>query len=224
MTNVLTRPDLRRMVVDWQPAPAAVSCNPLAAFVRRLAEIAFCTALLALTLPLMLVTAVAIRLEGGGPVLFRQIRIGQHGAPFHVLKSRTMRTDAEPNGPVWATVNDPRITRIGALLRRSRIDELPQLLNVLRGDMSLVGPRPERPHFVELLAREIPGYHDRAAVKPGITGWAKVHGWRGETDTQEKIPRRVECDLYYIENWSIIFDMYILAITPLALTKSENAY
>ncbi len=221
MTNVLTRPDLRRMVVDWQPAPAAVSCNPLAAFVRRLAEIAFCTALLALTLPLMLVTAVAIRLEGGGPVLFRQIRIGQHGAPFHVLKFRTMRTDAEPNGPVWATVNDPRITRIGALLRRSRIDELPQLLNVLRGDMSLVGPRPERPHFVELLAREIPGYHDRAAVKPGITGWAQVRFRYGSS--VEDARRKLEYDLYYLRHRSLLLDLLILALTVRVVLSHQGA-
>ncbi len=221
MTNVLTRPDLRRMAVDWQPAPAAVSCNPLAAFVRRLAEIAFCTALLALTLPLMLVTAVAIRLEGGGPVLFRQIRIGQHGAPFHVLKFRTMRTDAEPNGPVWATVNDPRITRIGALLRRSRIDELPQLLNVLRGDMSLVGPRPERPHFVELLAREIPGYHDRAAVKPGITGWAQVRFRYGSS--VEDARRKLEYDLYYLRHRSLLLDLLILALTVRVVLSHQGA-
>ena len=221
MTNVLTRPDLRRMAVDWQPAPAAVSCNPLAAFVRRLAEIAFCTALLALTLPLMLVTAVAIRLEGGGPVLFRQIRIGQHGAPFHVLKFRTMRTDAEPNGPVWATVNDPRITRIGALLRRSRIDELPQLLNVLRGDMSLVGPRPERPHFVELLAREIPGYHDRAAVKPGITGWAQVRFRYGSS--VEDARRKLEYDLYDLRHRSLLLDLLILALTVRVVLSHQGA-
>ena len=221
MTNVLTRPDLRRMAVDWQPAPAAVSCNPLAAFVRRLAEIAFCTALLALTLPLMLVTAVAIRLEGGGPVLFRQIRIGQHGAPFHVLKFRTMRTDAEPNGPVWATVNDPRITRIGALLRRSRIDELPQLLNVLRGDMSLVGPRPERPHFAELLAREIPGYHDRAAVKPGITGWAQVRFRYGSS--VEDARRKLEYDLYYLRHRSLLLDLLILALTVRVVLSHQGA-
>ena len=221
MTTVLTRPDLRRMAVDWQPAPAAVSCNPLAAFVRRLAEIAFCTALLALTLPLMLVTAVAIRLEGGGPVLFRQIRIGQHGAPFHVLKFRTMRTDAEPNGPVWATVNDPRITRIGALLRRSRIDELPQLLNVLRGDMSLVGPRPERPHFVELLAREIPGYHDRAAVKPGITGWAQVRFRYGSS--VEDARRKLEYDLYYLRHRSLLLDLLILALTVRVVLSHQGA-
>ena len=221
MTNVLTRPDLRRMAVDWQPAPAAVSCNPLAAFVRRLAEIAFCTALLALTLPLMLVTAVAIRLEGGGPVLFRQIRIGQHGAPFHVLKFRTMRTDAEPNGPVWATVNDPRITRIGALLRRSRSDELPQLLNVLRGDMSLVGPRPERPHFVELLAREIPGYHDRAAVKPGITGWAQVRFRYGSS--VEDARRKLEYDLYYLRHRSLLLDLLILALTVRVVLSHQGA-
>ena len=142
-----------------------------------------------------------------------------------LLKFRSMRLDAEKNGAVYATKDDPRVTRVGAIMRKARIDELPQLLNVLRGEMSFVGPRPERPEFVCELEQRIPYYRERHAVKPGITGWAQINGWRGEIDNEEKIQKRVEFDLYYIENWSVLFDLYILLKTPPALlTKNENAY
>ena len=221
MTNVLSRLELGRMSADWTPTPALPSSSPLAAITRRIAEITLCLALLLLTLPLLLATAIAIRLDSAGPVLFRQIRIGQHGAPFHVLKFRTMRPDAEPNGPVWASIDDPRITRIGAFLRRTRIDELPQLLNVLRGEMSLVGPRPERPHFVDLLAREIPGYHDRAAIKPGITGWAQVRFRYGSSVEDSR--RKLEYDLYYLRHRSLLLDLLILALTVRVVLSLQGA-
>ena len=186
-----------------------------------MAEIVFCIAMLLLTLPVMLAAAIAIRLEDGGPILFRQLRVGRYGVNFHVLKFRTMRTDAEANGPVWATLDDPRITRIGALLRKTRIDELPQLLNVLRGEMSVVGPRPERPHFVELLAREIPFYHARAAIKPGITGWAQVRFRYGSSVDDARC--KLEYDLYYLRHRSLLLDLLILALTVRVVLSLQGA-
>ena len=221
MTNVLSRLDLGRMSADWTPASALPSSGPLAAATRRMAEIVFCIAMLLLTLPVMLAAAIAIRLEDGGPILFRQLRVGRYGVNFHVLKFRTMRTDAEANGPVWATLDDPRITRIGALLRKTRIDELPQLLNVLRGEMSVVGPRPERPHFVELLAREIPFYHDRAAIKPGITGWAQVRFRYGSSVDDARC--KLEYDLYYLRHRSLLLDLLILALTVRVVLSLQGA-
>ena len=221
MTNLLGRLDLSRMSVDLQQAPAVGACSPLAAAIRRLAEIAFCIALLVLTLPVMLVAAIAILVEGGGPILFRQVRVGLHGTTFDVLKFRTMRTNAEANGPVWAALDDPRVTRVGALLRKTRIDELPQLLNVLRGDMSVVGPRPERPHFVELLASEIPGYHDRALIKPGITGWAQVQFRYGSSVDDAR--RKLEYDLYYLRHRSLLLDLLILVLTVRVVLSLQGA-
>ncbi len=221
MTNVLSRLDLGRMSADWTPAPILPSSSPLAAATRRMAEIMFCIAMLLLTLPVMLAAAIAIRLQDGGPILFRQLRVGLHGATFHVLKFRTMRTGAEPNGPVWATLDDPRITRIGAILRKTRIDELPQLLNVRRGEMSLVGPRPERPHFVELLACEIPNYHDRAALKPGITGLAQVRFRYGSSVDDAR--RKLEYDLHYLRHRSLALDLLILALTVRVVLSLQGA-
>jgi Undecaprenyl-phosphate glucose phosphotransferase len=160
--------------------------------------------------PVMLGTALAIRLGSPGPVLLRQERMGLDGRCFQLLKFRTMRADAEAaTGPVWARPDDDRRTPIGATLRRFNLDELPQLLNVLRGEMSLVGPRPERPVFVEDFRRRIPGYMLRHKVKAGMTGWAQVNGWRGDTSLE----KRIEYDLYYIERWSLFFDLEILIQT-----------
>ncbi len=157
--------------------------------------------------PLFCVVAVAIKLTSRGPVFFRQERVGLDGERFFMLKFRSMKRDAEEEtGPVWAKENDPRSTPIGALLRRSSIDELPQLWNVFTGDMSLVGPRPERPFFVDQFKRLVPKYLDRHRVKTGMTGWAQVNGLRGNTSLEE----RVKYDIYYIENWSLAFDMKIL--------------
>jgi Undecaprenyl-phosphate glucose phosphotransferase len=178
---------------------------------------------LALTLaaPVMLAIVVALKLASPGPVLYRQERMGVDGRRFRMLKFRTMRVDAEAEtGPVWARPDDPRRTWLGAFLRRWSLDELPQLFNVLRGEMSLVGPRPERPSFVEEFRRRVPGYMLRHKVKAGITGWAQINGWRGNTS----IERRIECDLYYIERWSLGFDLKILIQTFWYGFRNHNAY
>ena len=168
--------------------------------------------------PLLLVFAVLIKRDLPGPVFYWQERCGESGRPFRLIKFRTMIADAEATtGPVWAVENDPRRTRIGAFLRRHNLDELPQLWNVLKGEMSLVGPRPERPCFVEQFKEEISRYMWRHASKPGLTGWAQVSGLRGNTDIRE----RIKYDLYYLENWSLAFDFKILVKT---LFSRENAY
>ena len=165
---------------------------------------------LAIVAPVMLAIGVALKLTSPGPVLYQQERMSVDGRRFKMLKFRTMRVNAEEEtGPVWARPDDPRRTALGVFLRRTSLDELPQLFNVLRGEMSLVGPRPERPSFVEEFRRRVPGYMLRHKVKAGITGWAQINGWRGNTS----IERRIECDLYYIERWSLGFDLKILLQT-----------
>ncbi|MGE0023172.1 MAG: undecaprenyl-phosphate glucose phosphotransferase [Hyphomicrobium sp.] len=183
---------------------------------------------LVLLAPVMALVALAIKLDSRGPVLFRQKRYGFNNELIEVLKFRSMHTAlSDANADRLVTRSDPRVTRVGRFIRRTSLDELPQLFNVLTGELSLVGPRPhalaakaEDQLYNEVVAR----YFARHKVKPGITGWAQISGWRGETDTREKIEKRVEHDLYYIENWSVFFDIYILAATPFALLKSENAY
>ena len=178
-------------------------------------------AALALALPLMAGIAVLIKLLSPGPVLYRQERMGLDGRRFRMLKFRTMHVDAEAqSGPRWAVRDDPRRTRVGAFLRSTSLDELPQLVNVLRGEMSLVGPRPERPSFVEEFRRRVPGYMLRHKVKAGITGWAQINGWRGNTS----IEKRIEYDLYYIERWSLALDVKILLLTIWLGFKNRNAY
>jgi exopolysaccharide biosynthesis polyprenyl glycosylphosphotransferase len=179
--------------------------------VRRARAVAGSLLLLAHTLPLLLLVACLIKLDSRGPVLYRQDRVGLHGRVFTLLKFRTMRIDAEADGPRWATERDPRVTRFGAFLRASRIDELPQLINVLRGEMSLVGPRPERPYFVRQLVRIIPQYHERTLVLPGLTGWAQVNHRYGASveDAQAKLAY----DLCYLRNQSLLLDLHILAAT-----------
>jgi Undecaprenyl-phosphate glucose phosphotransferase len=179
--------------------------------------------------PLMLLVALAIKLDSKGPVFFKQRRYGFNNELIEIYKFRSMYTEhADATASRLVTRNDPRVTRIGRFIRKTSIDELPQLLNVVFvGNLSLVGPRP---HAVNAKAAEhlydeaVDGYFARHRVKPGITGWAQIHGWRGETDSKEKIQRRVEHDLYYIENWSLLLDLSILFKTPFALLKSENAY
>jgi exopolysaccharide biosynthesis polyprenyl glycosylphosphotransferase len=174
--------------------------------------------LLILSLPLVAVISLLIKLDSRGPVLYRQERIGESGNLFTLLKFRTMRLDAETGtGPVFARENDPRCTRFGRYLRRYNLDELPQLVNVLKGEMAMVGPRPERPFFVNKFKTEIPGYLRRHVVKPGMTGWAQVHGFRGDTSVQD----RVVYDIYYIENWSLWMDLGILLRT---FGANRNAY
>ena len=188
--------------------------------VKSLEDLIVAVALLVPALPLMALIAVGIRATSSGPVLFRQDRVTWNGERFAMLKFRTMPVDAErESGPVWSERNDRRATRFGAFLRRFSLDELPQLFNVLRGDMSLVGPRPERPEFVEQFRRRIPGYMQKHLVKAGITGWAQVNDLRGDSD----LVKRVEYDLFYIENWSIWFDLRILALTIGHVVSSDNA-
>jgi Undecaprenyl-phosphate glucose phosphotransferase len=185
-------------------------------------------ALIALS-PVMAAVAIAIKLDSKGPVLFRQPRYGFNNELVEVFKFRSMYVDKSDVAAIrLVTKHDPRVTRVGRFIRKTSLDELPQLLNVVfTGNLSLVGPRP---HALQAKAEHrlyeeaVDGYFARHRVKPGITGWAQINGWRGETDTQEKIQRRVEHDLYYIENWSLLFDIYILLRTPFALIKSENAY
>jgi Undecaprenyl-phosphate glucose phosphotransferase len=187
---------------------------------KRMTDLVVGSLGLVVAAPLMVVIALAIRATSPGPILLRQERMGLDGRRFTMLKFRTMRQDAETaSGPVWATKNDPRRTPLGAFLRRWSLDELPQLLNVLRGEMSLVGPRPERPVFVEDFRRRFPGYMLRHKVKAGVTGWAQINGWRGNTSLE----KRLEYDLYYIERWSLAFDLKILVQT-LWRAFGKNAY
>src|SRR5215210_1162967 len=179
--------------------------------------------------PVMMLVALAIKLDSGGSVFFKQKRYGFNNELIEVYKFRSMhveQTDATASKLV--TKDDPRVTRVGRFIRKTSLDELPQLINVvIKGNLSLVGPRPHAVHAKaadRLYDDAVDGYFARHRVKPGITGWAQINGWRGETDTEEKIRRRVEHDLYYIENWSVLFDLYILARTPSALAKTENAY
>jgi Undecaprenyl-phosphate glucose phosphotransferase len=199
-----------------------------AAFLKVAEDRLISAALLVLLSPLMLVIALAIKLDSRGPVFFKQKRYGFNNELIEVLKFRSMYANqADVKAEKLVTRDDPRVTRVGRFIRRASLDELPQLINVLKGDLSLVGPRPhpERAKAENRLYGEVvEGYFARHRVKPGITGWAQINGWRGETDTEEKIHRRVEHDLYYIENWSLALDLYILLRTPFAIFDAENAY
>ena len=183
----------------------------LDAAVHRLSDIVLSLALLAFTLPLMLLVAGLIVLDSPGPALYRQERVGLHGRVFTLLKFRSMRADAEARGPVWAARSDPRVTRVGAIIRLLRIDELPQLLNVLRGRMSFIGPRPERPHFVVQLERALPFYRERSMVKPGLTGWAQVNYPYGAS--VEDARAKLSYDLYYVKHRGLLLDLMILFAT-----------
>jgi len=192
-----------------------------AAVQKRALDVLIASAVLLVASPVLLLTAIGVALTSGRPVLYRQERMGLDGRTFQMIKFRTMRENAEKDtGPVWTAQDDPRRTRFGSMLRSTSIDELPQLWNVLRGDMSLVGPRPERPVFIEQFRREIPGYMLRHKVKAGCTGWAQIHGWRGNTSLHE----RVEHDIYYIQNWSLALDLRILFMTIWRGFIHRNAY
>jgi Undecaprenyl-phosphate glucose phosphotransferase len=198
------------------------------AIVKRAEDLVLTVGILFFLWPLMLLAALAVKLDSPGPIFFRQPREGFNNQRFDVLKFRSMTHDAcETDGIKQATKGDKRVTRVGRIIRATSIDELPQLLNVLKGDMSLVGPRPHAPStkaagrpFHEVVQT----YAARHKVKPGITGWAQVCGWRGETDTEEKLVKRLEHDLYYIENWSVPFDLYILVRTVFAVLFPRNAF
>jgi putative colanic acid biosynthesis UDP-glucose lipid carrier transferase len=177
--------------------------------------------LLMVTSPLFLIVSIAIKLDSPGPVFYRQKRVSWNGNPFTMLKFRTMAVDAESeSGPIWTKKNQNRTTRLGRFLRKTSLDEIPQFLNVLRGEMSIVGPRPERPYFVEQFKEEVPDYMKKHLVKAGITGWAQINGWRGDTC----LKTRIQYDLYYVENWSLWFDFKIMFMTLFKGFVHRNAY
>ncbi len=222
--NVLQYATLRADMEDVDGTPVInlshVPMEGWSSLAKRTMDIGISLAAMAVLLPFLPIVMVLIKLEDRGPLFYRQERMGLDGRSFMILKLRSMRMGAESaTGPVWAVEDDPRRTRIGAFLRRWSIDELPQLWNIFRGDMSIVGPRPERPAFVRKFRDEIPNYMLRHRVKSGLTGWAQVHGWRGNTS----IRKRIQYDLYYIENWSLRLDFQILWLT-LRRGLTKNAY
>lgn len=208
------------------PALDGFALHPAAAesTAKRVLDVTVSALLLLLLSPLLALVSLAILLDSRGPLVFAQRRTGLNGRTFAILKFRSMHVTEDGAEVRQAVHGDARITRIGRIIRKLSLDELPQLFNVLAGDMSLVGPRPHAVAHDEYYGAAIANYVLRQRVRPGITGWAQIHGWRGETDTDEKIQRRVEHDLYYIENWSVLLDLYILVRTPFALLKTENAY
>jgi exopolysaccharide biosynthesis polyprenyl glycosylphosphotransferase len=229
--NLKIFPDLFQLVVQEVTASELgglpllrvrdVSLRGWNLLVKRALDVVLASILLVLLSPLMLAVAVVVKLTSRGPVFFIQERVGVDGRPFPCVKYRTMYVDAEAqSGPVWALPRDPRTTPPGRLLRRFSVDELPQLVNVLAGDMSLVGPRPERPFFVEQFSRLIPRYEQRHQEKAGVTGWAQVNGLRGQTPIEE----RTLYDLFYVEHWSPGFDLKILIKTAGAVIRGRNAY
>jgi len=231
MLDVKVVPDLLQVIAlrarleDLDGLPVInVNDVPLQGFnsiVKRAIDVMLsAAALLVLVVPLALI-ALLVRVTSRGPVLYRQDRMGLDGKSFSIVKFRSMHDDAErETGPVWAQKDDPRVTALGSFLRKSNIDELPQLWNVLCGDMSIVGPRPERPHFVEQFKHRIPQYMLRHKVKAGLTGWAQVNGWRGNTPLE----KRIEYDLYYIENWSVRLDLKIMWLTVIKGFFHKHAY
>lgn len=188
---------------------------------KRVADIIFSLLILTVLSPVMLIIAILIKLTSPGPLFYKQKRLGLGGEVFEMLKFRSMKVDAERDtGPIWAEKDDKRVTPIGRFLRRFSLDEIPQFINVLKGDMSIVGPRPERPVFIEEFKKKIPKYMLRHKMKAGITGWAQVNGWRGKTSLE----KRLEHDLFYIENWSIAFDIKIMWLTFWKGLINKNAY
>jgi len=206
---------------SWLIFSDGFRASRLTRFVKRMLDLSFSIILAISTLPLMLLTAIAIKLDSAGPALYSQERVGENGRVFKIYKFRSMRSDAETGTPVWARDKDDRITRVGRFIRKTRLDELPQLWNVMRGDMSFVGPRPERPFFVEQLAREIPFYLQRHALRPGLTGWAQVKYQYGSTveDAMEKL----RYDLYYIKHLSVFFDLTIVLDTVKVILFGKGA-
>lgn len=196
--------------------------NPWNRFLKRSLDILFSFTVLVLISPILMLIALLVTIDSPGGVFFLQERVGMDNKPFLMIKFRTMRSDAESRGPGWTTANDPRVTRLGRFLRRYSLDELPQFMNVLIGDMSVVGPRPEQPKWVAQFQHQVPRYLRRHKEKAGITGWAQVNGLRGDTSIEE----RTRYDLYYIENWSLLFDIKIILRTALDFLsgKQENAY
>ena len=205
------RVDIKRIEVGWLLYSDGFSMGFLDRLLKRALDVSVSLVVLILVSPALIAAMIAIRLQDGGPAFYRQARVTRHGRVFQILKLRTMRVDAEKGGAAWAAVGDARITRLGTLLRRTRLDEVPQLFNVLRGQMSFVGPRPERPEFVEMLAGHLPLYRKRHAAKAGLTGWAQVNYPYGASidDARSKL----SYDLYYVKNFSILFDILIILQT-----------
>lgn len=208
-----------------------VKTSKIYLFIKRVTDITGSLAGLILLSPLLIIVGILIKIESKGPIIFSQNRIGMDGRVFKMYKLRSMVANAEElkeklmeenemSGPMFKIKDDPRITKVGRFIRKTSIDELPQLFNVLRGDMSLVGPRPERPQFVEKFKEEIPRYMIKHQVRPGLTGWAQVNGYRGDTS----IKKRIEHDLYYIENWTLGFDFKIIFLTFFKGFINKNAY
>jgi len=235
LVNIRYMPDVSSVALfdssmtDLIGVPAInLAASPLsrhAMLKKELFDRVFAAVALLVLLPLLIAIAIAVKLSSRGPVLFRQKRKGADGRVFKIYKFRTMRVHSEEHGVVkQATRNDSRITKVGAFLRRTSLDELPQFLNVLRGDMSVVGPRPHAIEHDELYRKIVRGYIHRYRIKPGITGWAQVNGYRGETDRIEKMEGRVELDLYYLKNWSFALDMRIVAATIVKGFVGTNAY
>lgn len=205
-------------VVNIRRVPLTNTANMM---IKRLMDIVGAVIAIILFSPFMLIAAIGIKLTSEGPLIFKQERVGLHNRPFKMYKFRTMEVQKEEEEKKgWTKKNDPRVTKIGKILRKTSIDEMPQFFNVLKGDMSLVGPRPERPHFVEKFREEIPRYMIKHQVRPGVTGWAQVNGYRGDTS----IRKRIEYDLYYIENWTFGFDLKILFLTFFKGFINKNAY
>jgi Undecaprenyl-phosphate glucose phosphotransferase len=204
-------------LLDLKPTPTESMSYAL---IKRPFDVIFSMLVLFLTFPLMILISIVIKLTSPGPVLFVQDRVGFKGQVFRMHKFRTMRGSDKEASTRWTVENDPRCTPIGSFLRRTSLDELPQFFNVLRGDMSVVGPRPERPYFVEKFVKETESYNSRHHIKAGITGWAQVNGLRGDTS----IPERIQYDLYYMRNWSLGFDLQIILLTLLRGFLNKNAY
>lgn len=195
--------------------------NTFNALIKRLTDIIGAVVCIIVFSPLMLASAILVKTTSQGTLIFKQERVGLHNKPFKMYKFRTMYVQTEEEEKKgWTQKNDPRVTRVGAILRKTSLDEFPQLFNVLKGDMSLVGPRPERPQYVEKFREEIPRYMIKHQVRPGMTGWAQVNGYRGDTSIQ----KRIECDLYYIENWTLGLDFKILFLTVFKGFINKNAY
>jgi len=217
----LGRFDLDHLSLDWLDGVEAAAPGRLAAMIRRAVDISISLAILALTAPVIAGAALLVRLTSPGPIFYRQVRVGLNGAHFVLFKFRSMHVDAEALGPAWAARHDPRVTPVGRIMRRTRIDELPQLFNVLRGEMSLVGPRPERPHFVAQLDSQIPFHADRTRVKPGITGWAQVNYPYGAS--VEDARQKLAYDLYYLKHRNLLLDLTILMATVRVILFQEGA-
>jgi len=219
MANRLRLEELFGMpVLTISPPPLGHWRNRM---IKRALDIACSLAGIVALSPFLILLAIMVKLSSPGPVFYRQERVGRGGRNFMMMKFRSMRADAEKNtGAVWAVKDDPRRTSIGVFIRRTSLDELPQLFNILKGDMSIVGPRPERQHFVDKFVKDVPRYAERHQVQPGLSGWAAVNGLRGNTPVEE----RTKYDLYYIENWSLWLDIKIILRTGLEVFHHREAY